>query len=135
AQIIVQMKDKHDTSHVLGPLQKELSARIAGATVDVRQLETGGGVGIPVSIRISGEDIPTLRRLAAGMRDILRSQEYARRVRDDWGAESFAVGLKIDPDKANMSGATNLDVAGTSPPALHADRGGTLREGRDPIPG
>jgi hypothetical protein len=32
--------------------------------LDVRRLEVGPPVGIPVSIRVSGEDIATLRNLA-----------------------------------------------------------------------
>ena len=46
-------KDKHDTPQLVGPLQDALSREIAGARVDVRQLETGKPVGIPVSIRLS----------------------------------------------------------------------------------
>jgi multidrug efflux pump subunit AcrB len=134
AQVLIQVKDKHDTQHLIGPLQKALSDRITGATVDVRQLETGGGVGIPVSIRISGEDIPTLRKLAGEVGDILRAQPNARRVRDDWGAESFAVQLKIDPDKANMAGVTNLDVAAASLTAMNGYQVSTLREGDEQIP-
>jgi len=111
AQILIQVRDKHDTRRLIGPLQRALSARVPGANVDVRQLETGAPVGIPVSIRLSGEDIPTLRRLAGEARNILRSHPDAMRVRDDWGAESFAVRLKIDSDKANLAGVTNLDVA------------------------
>jgi multidrug efflux pump subunit AcrB len=134
AQVIVQVKDKHETDHLVGPLQKALSSRVAGATIDVRTLDTGGGVGIPLSIRISGEDIPTLRRLAAGVRDIFRSHESSRRVRDDWGAESFAVRLKIDADKANLAGVTNLDVAATSMTAMNGYQVATLREGDQQIP-
>jgi multidrug efflux pump len=134
AQILVEVKDKHDTAHLVGPLQKELSSRVAGATIDVRELEAGGGVGIPISIRISGEDIPTLRRLAEGVKDIFRAQEYARRIRDDWGAESFEVKLKIDADKANMSGLTNLDVAAASSTAMNGYQVSTLREGDEQIP-
>jgi multidrug efflux pump subunit AcrB len=134
AQIMVEVKDKHDTTQIVGPLQDALSRRVAGATLDVRELEAGGGVGIPISIRISGEDIPTLRRLADGVRDILRSHEHARRVRDDWGAESFAVRLKIDADKANMAGVSNLDVAGASVTAMNGYQVSTLREGDEQIP-
>jgi multidrug efflux pump subunit AcrB len=134
AQVIVEVKDKHDTESLIGPLQRELSTRVAGATIDVRQLETGGGVGIPISIRISGEDIPTLRRLADGVRDILRAHPYSRRVRDDWGAESFAVRLKIDPDKANLAGLSNLDVAAASVTAMNGYQVSTLREGDEQIP-
>ena len=134
AQILVELNDKHETAHLIGPLQKALSDRIAGATLDVRELEAGGGVGIPISIRISGEDIPTLRRLADGVRDILRGQPYARRVRDDWGAESFAVRLRIDADKANMAGISNLDVAAASVTAMNGYQVSTLREGDEQIP-
>src|SRR5262249_2716418 len=56
AQIIIQVEDKHDTGHLIEPLQKVLSAEIAGARVDVRQLESGKAVGLPVQIRISGDD-------------------------------------------------------------------------------
>jgi multidrug efflux pump subunit AcrB len=134
AQLLVQVKDKHETAKLVGPLQKAISDRVAGARIDVRQLEAGGGVGIPVSIRISGEDVPTLRTLAGEVADILHGQENARRVRDDWGAPSFAVDLKIDPDKAYMAGVTNLDVAASSLTAMNGYRVSTLREGDEEIP-
>jgi multidrug efflux pump subunit AcrB len=134
AQILVQVKDKHDTERLIGPLQRELSSRVSGARVDVRQLEAGGGVGIPISIRISGQDIPTLRTLAGQLRTIVASQPTAWRIRDDWGAESFSVGLKIDADKANMAGVTNQDVAAASLTAISGYRVATLREGHEEIP-
>jgi multidrug efflux pump subunit AcrB len=134
AQILIQVRDKHDTRHLIGPLQRALSARVLGANLDVRQLETGAPVGIPVSIRVSGEDIPTLRGLAGEARNILRSYPEAMRVRDDWGAESFAVRLKIDSDKANLAGVTNLDVAVASATAINGYKVATLREGNEQIP-
>jgi multidrug efflux pump subunit AcrB len=102
--------------------------------VDVRELESGAAVGVPVSIRISGEDIPTLRTLAAGAKEILYSHPSARRVRDDWGAESFAVRLKIDNDRANMAGITNLDVAYSSAAGINGYRVATLNEGDEQVP-
>jgi multidrug efflux pump subunit AcrB len=134
AQIVVHVKDKDETAHLIGPIQQALTARVPGATLDVRQLETGAPVGIPISIRISGQDIPTLRKLASQVRELLRSQADARRVRDDWGAESFAVRLKIDPDKANSAGITNLNVAAASATALNGYQVSTLREGDEQIP-
>jgi multidrug efflux pump subunit AcrB len=134
AQILVQVRDKHAPQHLVGPLQKALSARVLGANVDVRQLETGAPVGIPIAVRLSGDDIPTLRRLAAQARDILRSHPDATRVRDDWGAESFTVRLRIDPDKANMAGVTNLDVAASSATAMNGYQVTTLRQEDEQIP-
>jgi len=37
AQIIIQVRDKHDTSHLIGLLQRALSERVPGARIDVRQ--------------------------------------------------------------------------------------------------
>jgi len=134
AQIIIQVKDKHDTNHLVGPLQKELSRRIAGARIDVRQLESGAAVGLPVAIRISGDDIPTLRAAAEQVKAGIRSIPQAARVRDDWGDESFAVKLQIDTDRANMAGISNLDVAGSSVAGMNGAEVTTLREGDKQIP-
>ena len=53
AQLVVNVADKHDTEHLVPLLQQALSAQIAGAQVDVRQLETGKPVGIPYMV-VSG---------------------------------------------------------------------------------
>lgn len=134
AQIIIQVTDKHDTGHLVGPLQQALSSRIAGARIDVRQLESGGSNGLPVSVRISGDDMATLRGLAEQAKAIFRSIPQAARVRDDWGDESFAVKLQIDSDRANMAGISNLDVAASSIAGMNGVEVTTLREGDKQIP-
>jgi multidrug efflux pump len=134
AQIIIQVQDKHDTGRVVGILQNALSGLIAGARVDVRQLESGKAVGLPVAIRISGEDIPTLRAIAEKVKGAFRAVPAAGRIRDDWGTESFSVQLKIDPDRANLAGITNLDVAAASATAINGYQVSSLREGDKEIP-
>jgi multidrug efflux pump subunit AcrB len=134
AQILTQVTDKHLTEHLVERLQAIVSAEVPGARIDVRQLEAGGGFGIPIQLRVSGEDIPTLRTLAARLEKILRDTPGSARVRNDWGAESFNVRLRIDPDKANMAGVTNQDVASASSAALNGTLVATLREGDKQIP-
>jgi multidrug efflux pump subunit AcrB len=134
AQLVVKVNDKHDTDHLIAPLQQALSASIPGALVDVRQLETGKPVGIPVSVRISGEHVPTLRRLAEDVADIFSDIPEAARIRDDWGAESFKVRLQVDPDRANMAGVSNLDVALASAMGMNGFPLTTLREDGEQIP-
>jgi multidrug efflux pump subunit AcrB len=111
-------KDRHDTHHLLPDIQKRLSREIAGARIDVRQLETGEAVGLPVAIRIMGEDIPTLCSTAATVTQILQDIPLATRVRDNWGEDRFNIELAIDPDRANLAGVTKLEVVAASlPPA------------------
>jgi multidrug efflux pump subunit AcrB len=134
AQVLIQVVDKHDTGHLLPLLQRELSGGVAGALVDVRELEMGKPVGIPVSIRISGSDLPTLRRLAEDAKAILRDVPIARGIRDDWGQETFTVKLKVDQVRANDAGISNLDVAVASASAMNGAPLTTLREDDQQIP-
>lgn len=134
AQIIVEVTDKHETGHLVAPLQEALSAKIPEARIDVRQLESGKAVGLPVAIRISGDDAATLRAKAEQVMNIFRSIPEAARPRDDWGDESFSVKLQTDPDRANLTGITNLDVAAASATALSGYSVTTLREGDKQIP-
>jgi multidrug efflux pump subunit AcrB len=134
AQILVEVADKHFTNELVGPLQTALSREVPGARVDVRQLETGKPVGIPVSIRISGADMGVLHRLSGDLQAILRAQPNATRVRDDWGEPAMNVQLKVDPDRANLSGITNLDVALSSAAAVSGLPVSTYREGDKQIP-
>jgi multidrug efflux pump subunit AcrB len=134
AQLVIQTRDKHDTAALVAPLQEALTAAIPGARLDVRQLETGAPVGVPVQIRISGHDVPVLRRLAEEAKGILRAAPGAVGVRDDWGAESLAVRLLVDADRANLAGVTNLDVAATSASGINGFQVTTLRDGEEQIP-
>jgi multidrug efflux pump subunit AcrB len=134
AQVLIEVFEKHDTDHLVDAIQAELNATIPGVRLDVRRLEVGPPVGIPVSVRVSGEDIPTLRRLAAEVTGILRDVPTAARVRDNWGPESFAVRLRTDSDKANLSGLTNFDVAAASSTAMTGFQVSTLRERDEQIP-
>jgi multidrug efflux pump subunit AcrB len=134
AQILVEVTDKHFTNELVGPLQTALSREVPGARIDVRQLETGKPVGIPVSIRISGADAAILHRLSGELQAVFRAQAGAARVRDDWGEPAMTVRLKVDPDRANLSGITNLDVALSSTAAISGLPVSTYRELDKQIP-
>ena len=129
AELLIQVSDKEDTRHLVPVLQDRLSRKIAGARVDVRQLETGKPVGIPVAVRIAGENIDLLRQFSERAKAIFRATPGTDRVRDDWGSDTFAVALEVDPDRANLAGFTNLDVARSSSAAMNGELVGQLREG------
>jgi multidrug efflux pump subunit AcrB len=134
AQLVVEANDKHVTNEIIHPLQQALSREVAGARIDVRQLENGKPVGIPVAFRIQGEEIHELRDIAERAKAILRGSPSAERVRDSWGADSFSVDLAIDTDRANLAGVTNLDVATSSAVGFGGKIVGRLREGDRLIP-
>lgn len=143
AQVIVEVTDKEDTPPLVDKLQTALSASVPGAYVDVQQLQTNP-VDCPIQILLSGQadvasteeekDIRTLRGLARRVEDTLRASPLTTRVRNDWQEESSGVRLEIDPDRANLAGVTNLDVANSSTAAMSGATMTVLREGDKQIP-
>jgi len=134
AQVVIQLKDKHTTASFVGPLQNALSMRVPGARVDVRELESGPPVGMPVSFRVSGEDPAVLREIADEVQAVLRQNPRAERVRDSWGVDNFSLGLRVDPDRAHFAGVSNLDVVRSSATALNGSVVGEIYEADHRLP-
>lgn len=111
AQILVHTTSKEETASVVTRLREELPLRIADARVRTQQLETGPPIGIPVQLRVYGEDIQALRQLASDVKAKMRQIPGVIDVHDDWGDPVFQMTLKVDADRAALSGLTNEDVA------------------------
>jgi multidrug efflux pump subunit AcrB len=134
AEVILRTKDSHDTTPLLNLVQPELDRQIPGAIIDTRPLETGKPVGIPVQVRISGEDMPRLEAEAEKLKQIFRDIPIAARVRDDWGDPSVREVVHVDVDRANMAHVTNADVSDSIDATIHGVSVGVLRDGDKQIP-
>lgn len=134
AQVLIEVTDKWLTPKLLEPLQTALTSRIPGARIDVRQLESGEPVGVPVQIRLAGEDMNALRAQAEKLKTLLRDLPTSYRVRDDWGSDILRAKLVVNPDRANLAGVTNEDVARSSMAAMNGLDATTMTEGRLSIP-
>jgi multidrug efflux pump subunit AcrB len=143
AQILIRLRDKEATPGLIAPLQSAVAKEVPGAYVTVHQLQTNP-VEFPVEVRISGTsdvdpagesaDINNLRALADGVEKILGAVPGVQVVQNDWFAESPEVKLRIDPDRANLAGITNRDVATSTTAAMSGTTVTTLREGNHQIP-
>ena len=143
AEVLVELSDKDATPGFVDQVQPALSANVAGARVDLRQLQTNP-VNYPVEIRVtsradvgtagSAQDIQAMRQLASQVAEILRSAPAAARVRNEWDAESTHVSLNVDPDRANLAGITNMDVANSATSAMSGVPVTALQAGDRNIP-
>ena len=132
--ILMQATTKHHTPGLVRRLQDVLSREITGARINVRELEIGPPVGTPVALRLAGDNMPALRASAEQVMNIFRRNPLAERVQDDWGAQSFAVDLAIDPDRASMAGLSNADVATSAAIGLNGVEFTRINEGDKSIP-
>jgi multidrug efflux pump subunit AcrB len=143
AQVLIELTNKDATPELVGLLQQALSAGVPGVRADVRQLQTNP-VEYPVEFRVTGtadvspleeqKDINVLRSITSQVEDILRATPNALRVRDDWDEPGFQVTLRVDPDRANLAGVTNSDVASSSTSAMNGWQVTSLRRGDEQIP-
>jgi len=142
AQVLIEVTDKEMTPDFIGELQPVLTAAIPGARLDARQLLTNP-IDYPIEIRISSTadvsaqqeaaDNRTLQYYAAKVEDIFRSIPNAERTRNEWGDENAQISLTIDPDRANLAGVTNMDVA-NSTSGVSGVTVAALEEGHKQIP-
>jgi multidrug efflux pump subunit AcrB len=143
AQVLIEVKDKEVTPQFIKELQPVLTASIPGARLDARQLLTNP-LDYPIEIRLSStadvsaqqeaEDIRGLRAVADKVEDIFRAIPVGERTRDEWGEDSAQIALTIDPDRANLAGITNMDVANSSTSGLSGTTVSVLEEGQKQIP-
>src|SRR5205823_168841 len=134
AQLLLQFTHSEDTNALIAPLQEELSARVPGARIDVRTVETGPPTLIPISIRVLGEDTGVLRSQAEKVKTILKSSPLAINIRDDWGNDALRAHIDVDQDQASLAGLSSQDIAISSYSAVSGIPVGVMREGRKNIP-
>jgi multidrug efflux pump subunit AcrB len=143
AQVLIEVTDKEITPQFVKELQPLLTASIPGARMDVRQLLTNP-IDYPIEIRISSTadvnakdeaaDIRGLRSIGGKVEEIFRSIPLAQRTRNEWGEENALISLTIDPDRANLAGITNMDVANSSTAGLSGTTVGAMQENQKQIP-
>ncbi len=73
-------------------------------------------------------------RIAGQIEDILRSSPLSERTRNEWGEDDALIELTIDPDRANLAGVTNMDVANSSTAAITGTTVSVFQEGQKQIP-
>ena len=143
SQVLIELTDKDATPDFIKELQPRLTAAVPGATLDARQLLTNP-IDYPIEIRISstadvsaiqeGQDNRTLLAIAGKVEDIFRSIPIATRTRNEWGDPNAQIALTIDPDRANLAGITNMDVANSSVAGMSGTTVTALQEGHKQIP-
>jgi multidrug efflux pump subunit AcrB len=128
AQVMIHARDRQRTAVLAERLRRDLPPRIAAARVQVNQLETGPPIGVPVQVRITGPDITTLRHLSDEVKELLRRFPGTMNIHDDWDPQVLELGLKVDPERANLAGVTNQAVASVMNGALSGVSATSIRE-------
>lgn len=112
AQLVVMTKDNEVREDVVERLEKVLETEFTLLRSRVNRLENGPPVGYPVQFRVSGKDVPTLRRIANDVAVIMRENPNTSNVHLDWNEQVKNIRLHIDQNKARVIGVSSQNLAG-----------------------
>lgn len=112
AQLLVQLKDD------VNPLDKKeiieefraLFLDVPGAKIEVKDFEQGPPVEAPVAIRVSGDNLDTLRQLALRVQDVLKSIPGTIYINNEVDVLKSDLKVKIHTEKARALGLQTADI-------------------------
>ena len=111
AQILVNTKRVKGTPQLVEKLRQRLPDMVPEAKIFVKELQQGQVMEAPVEVRVTGDDIATLKSLGSQVEDVLRQTPGAMYVHTDWHEDVWQVGVKVREEVANRIGLTNGAIA------------------------
>jgi len=105
-QLVVLTDTNESTLKILDEYSRTFAGRYPGAEVKWKQLELGDFV-YPIEVRLSGEEIPELKRTARRVEAILRETPGVILVRNDFRQPQQGVEVKVRRDEASRLGYPN----------------------------
>jgi multidrug efflux pump len=111
AQFVILTKGIADRERLRARLIKLFDEDFQGLRANITRLENGPPVGFPVQFRVSGEDIPTVRRHAERVAEVMRANPHVSNVQFDWDERSKAIRVEIDQDKVRLLGLSSQELS------------------------
>ncbi|WP_254562360.1 efflux RND transporter permease subunit [Dyadobacter diqingensis] len=111
AEFFIQLKDMApDEKETIIEDFRDRFAGIANAKVEVKDFEQGPNTEAPIAIRIFGEDLDRLRVLAGDVEKTLKSTTGTIYVNNPLANRKMDLRVKINKEKASMSGISIAEI-------------------------
>jgi len=128
AQFVVLTKGLKEREALRQRMIGLFDTEFALVRANITRLENGPPVGFPVQFRVSGEDIPTVRRLAADVAAVMRDNNNVQNVQLDWDESSKVIRIKVDQNKARVLGLSSQELSVLLNTSLNGIATTTFRE-------
>jgi multidrug efflux pump subunit AcrB len=129
AQIYVELRDgdMDAVTRVVGDLRRRLSG-YPGAKIEVREFEQGPPVEAPVAIRILGENLDVLKRIARDVEGMIAGAPGTINTVNPLGTSRTDLHVDVNRAKAGMLGLNLVDIDRTVRAAIAGHRIGGYRD-------
>lgn len=111
AQIFVQLYE-YDVDRFYALIQnlRDAFKNVHNAKIEVRDFKQGPPIAAPVIVKIVGENLDSLRNIAAGVEQIMLQAEGAINVDNQMKKPRTDLYININKDKANMLGIPVVEI-------------------------
>jgi multidrug efflux pump subunit AcrB len=112
AQFVITAKTVEAREQLSQWLEPALREKFPAIRTRLSRLENGPPVGYPVQLRVSGDDIATVRKIAEQVAADMRADSRTTNVQFDWDEPSErSVRFEVDQKKARELGVSSQDVS------------------------
>jgi multidrug efflux pump subunit AcrB len=107
--VLLDHYDPEDTPGMIDRLRTDLSA-YPGARIEVREFENGPPIDAPIAMRIEGQDLDSLRAVAARVERVMRETPGTQYVRNPIDLSRTDLAVRVDREKAGMLGVATAEL-------------------------
>ena len=107
AQFVILTKGIKEREALRARLIALFERDFQGLRANITRLENGPPVGFPVQFRVSGEDIPTVKRYAERVAEKMRENRHVSNVQFDWDERAKVIKVDIDQEKVRLLGLSS----------------------------
>lgn len=133
-QLIVTVKDYHHIPQMIEEYRAYGVETFPDAFLKFKKVRLGPGRDDPIEVRFSGPDPAVLRSLSAQAQQIMKAEETARGVRDNWRQRVKILTPVLNEQAARRAGLDRPDIANALHSAYVGAQVGTYREGDTLLP-
>ncbi len=125
--VLLKRYDSHRTPALYDSLQTTFD-RYAGARIELKAFENGPPIDAPIALRIAGDDLDTLRVLAARLQHTLERTPGTWNVVNPLQSRTTDVRVRVDTRKAGLLGVPTVAIDRMVRLALAGAEAGSVRE-------
>lgn len=105
-QLLINTTNDKTTEELAGELEDKLAALVPDGTVQVKLMQQGQPLVFPVEVRISGDDITTLKQLSSEVAAIMRKTNGSRLVNNDFKEDYYGISIRLKQDAIRLGFTT-----------------------------
>ncbi|PRY53072.1 multidrug efflux pump subunit AcrB [Arcticibacter pallidicorallinus] len=132
AQILINTTTEETTESLSAELQPLIERLIPEGMPQVKLMQQGQPLKAPVEVRISGDDLNTLKKLGNQVQDILKNAPGSAMVRSDFHEDHYGISIKLRSEAGRL-GFTTESISKMVYTGFSGAPVSTMYEGSNPL--